>query len=88
VLVHPDYVIGDERVRHYDELLTFLGALEGGWHALPRDVARWWRRRAHLEAALARGEALDATAMQSAGAVRAWAEERDGAIAISAEAPA
>jgi hypothetical protein len=88
VLVHPDYVVGDERAHHYDELLSFLGGLEGGWHALPRDVARWWRRRARLEAALARGEPLDASALRAAGAVLAWAEERDGAVAISAEAPA
>jgi D-aspartate ligase len=48
VLVHPDYVLDPERLDRYDELLGFLAGLEGGWHALPRDVARWWRRRAEL----------------------------------------
>jgi hypothetical protein len=48
VLVHPDYVVSEARLRQYDELLGFLGALEGGWHALSRDVARWWRRREAL----------------------------------------
>jgi peptidoglycan/xylan/chitin deacetylase (PgdA/CDA1 family) len=50
VLVHPDYALGDGRLRHYDELLGFLGSLDGGWHALPRDVARWWRRREGVRA--------------------------------------
>jgi peptidoglycan/xylan/chitin deacetylase (PgdA/CDA1 family) len=50
VLVHPDYALTPDRLRHYDELLALLAGLEGGWHALPRDVARWWRRRAGLEA--------------------------------------
>jgi hypothetical protein len=35
VLVHPDYALTEERLRHYDELLSFLASLEGGWHALP-----------------------------------------------------
>jgi peptidoglycan/xylan/chitin deacetylase (PgdA/CDA1 family) len=52
VLVHPDYALTADRLRHYDELLAFLAGLDGGWHALPRDVARWWRRRAGLEAAI------------------------------------
>ena len=45
VLVHPDYARTPERLRLYEDLLEFLAALEGGWHALPRDVAAWWRRR-------------------------------------------
>jgi len=52
VLVHPDYALTADRLRHYEELLAFLGGLDGGWHALPRDVARWWRRRAALEAVI------------------------------------
>ena len=45
VLVHPDYARTPERLRHYEELLQFLAELPGGWHALPREVATWWRRR-------------------------------------------
>jgi peptidoglycan/xylan/chitin deacetylase (PgdA/CDA1 family) len=82
VLVHPDYMTSDERLRRYDELLRFLGTLEGGWHALPRDVARWWRRRAALENGLAGGEAPDAAALARAGASIAWARERDGELEI------
>jgi hypothetical protein len=44
VLVHPDYMT-PERLRLYEGLLAFLADQEGGWHALPRDVAAWWRTR-------------------------------------------
>jgi peptidoglycan/xylan/chitin deacetylase (PgdA/CDA1 family) len=84
VLVHPDYAIEDERLGHYEQLLAFLRALQGGWHALPRDIARWWRVRAAVEAKL--GDAPpDATALAGAGAARWWAAERDGEIIIETE---
>jgi peptidoglycan/xylan/chitin deacetylase (PgdA/CDA1 family) len=80
VLVHPDYVQSRDRLRRYEELLAFLCSLPGGWHALPRDVARWWRRRAELTAAVARGEPLDPSALAAAGASIAWARESGGEI--------
>ena len=49
VLTHPDYLTDDHRLRMYDELLSFLASEPGGWHALPKTVAEWWRRRARLE---------------------------------------
>jgi peptidoglycan/xylan/chitin deacetylase (PgdA/CDA1 family) len=82
VLVHPDYLLTDARLRRYDELLSFLGALDGGWHALPRDVAAWWRRRAALDAALERGEVLDDARLAAASASVAWAHDRDGEIIV------
>jgi peptidoglycan/xylan/chitin deacetylase (PgdA/CDA1 family) len=82
VLVHPDYLLTDERLRGYDQLLSFLAALEGGWHALPRDVAAWWRRRAELDAALGRGEELDEARLAAAGASVTWARERGGEIVM------
>jgi len=75
VLVHPDYVRSAERLERYDELLAFLAGLGGGWHALPRDVARWWRRRAALEQALARGERPGEDELARSGATLAWARE-------------
>ena len=48
--VHPDYLIRQDRLDLYDEFLGGLTALDGGWHALPRDVASWWKDRAKLEA--------------------------------------
>jgi peptidoglycan/xylan/chitin deacetylase (PgdA/CDA1 family) len=85
VLVHPDYMLTDERLARYDELLGFLAGLEGGWHALPRDVARWWRRRATLEDALDRGEEIDGEALAAAGASVAWARERNGEMLLEPE---
>jgi peptidoglycan/xylan/chitin deacetylase (PgdA/CDA1 family) len=82
VLVHPDYMVGEERLSRYDELLSFLGSIDGGWHALPREVARWWRRRAALEDAIAAGEPFDDAGWTAAGACLAWAQERDGAIVL------
>ncbi len=43
---HPDYL---RHARYWSVYEAFLGemrAREGYWHALPREVARWWRRRA------------------------------------------
>jgi hypothetical protein len=51
--------------------------------ALPRDVARWWRQRAEIEAALA-GKRPDEAALAAAGASVSWARELDGRIAIEA----
>jgi len=55
VIVHPDYIRpGESRGRHkagrysikyYEELLQYVKNKDNYWHALPRDVAEWWRRR-------------------------------------------
>ncbi len=52
VLVHPDYLLEQERLDVYDELLTYLVAQPGGWRGRACDVAAWWRVRA----ALSRGQ--------------------------------
>ena len=65
--VHPDYLIRQDRLDLYDQFLGWLTQLEGGWHALPRDVASWWKDRAKLEA--------DAN-----GATLAHAREVDGRV--------
>jgi hypothetical protein len=86
VLVHPDYALTAERLRHYDELLALLCGRDGGWHALPRDVARWWRRRAELEQQFEDGE-IDPRVAAEAGATVWWATERNGAVVIEEEVP-
>jgi peptidoglycan/xylan/chitin deacetylase (PgdA/CDA1 family) len=82
VLVHPDYALTDERVRQYEQLLDFLTSLDGGWHALPRDVALWWRRRAAVERELDRGVPGE-DALAAAGGTLWWAHEHDGSISIT-----
>lgn len=43
--VHPDYMDSDERLGLYEEFLRYMKQKQGMWHALPRDVARWWKDR-------------------------------------------
>jgi glycosyltransferase involved in cell wall biosynthesis/peptidoglycan/xylan/chitin deacetylase (PgdA/CDA1 family) len=54
VIVHPDYVVDPARLELYERFLAHLARQTGGWHALPRDVAHWWRQRERL--ALVTGE--------------------------------
>ncbi len=48
VITHPDYLDTPERLRMYEEFLEYLGSQGGGWCALPREVAAWWRTRDRL----------------------------------------
>jgi peptidoglycan/xylan/chitin deacetylase (PgdA/CDA1 family) len=48
-VVHPDYMCTPERLTDYEDLLRHLTAREDGWHALPREVATWWRVRAAIQ---------------------------------------
>jgi hypothetical protein len=50
-IVHPDYLDTPARLRMYEEFLAYLAEQRDkrdGWHALPREVAEWWRTRAGL----------------------------------------
>jgi peptidoglycan/xylan/chitin deacetylase (PgdA/CDA1 family) len=48
-LTHPDYCAEKPYLAEYEGLLKEFRAMEGSWHALPSEVARWWRRRSQLE---------------------------------------
>ncbi|HXF29929.1 MAG TPA: glycosyltransferase [Solirubrobacterales bacterium] len=48
LIVHPDYLDTPDRLRMYEEFLVYLKGMDGGWSALPRDVAEWWRLRRDL----------------------------------------
>jgi peptidoglycan/xylan/chitin deacetylase (PgdA/CDA1 family) len=43
--IHPDYMLTRERLSAYEEFLKIMKQESNCWHALPRDVARWWRER-------------------------------------------
>jgi len=45
LITHPDYMLSDVRLDAYQRFVTAAAGAEGVWHALPRDVAAWWRRR-------------------------------------------
>jgi hypothetical protein len=51
-IVHPDYLIEEERSRKsYTALLDYLVALRSEhalWMALPLDVNKWWRKRSQM----------------------------------------
>jgi hypothetical protein len=44
-LTHPDYLVDMVSWNVYTEFLHAMKQQEECWHALPRDVARWWRAR-------------------------------------------
>lgn len=82
VIVHPDYVRDPARLELYDRFLAFLAAQPGGWHALPRDVARWWRQREHLAVVPGPGGLPRLTGSSDYAATIAHAYECDGRIAF------
>jgi hypothetical protein len=46
VIAHPDYVHCPGMQQAWEDLLDQLVADPDAWHALPHEVAAWWRRRA------------------------------------------
>jgi peptidoglycan/xylan/chitin deacetylase (PgdA/CDA1 family) len=87
LITHPDYLDTPARLRMYEEFLVYLKSQHGGWHALPRDVARWWRMRANL-----RVKEEDASVrVDGPGAEHAsvtWARECGGEVKLEVERPA
>lgn len=43
---HPDYLQVPARFNIYASFLQTMRKKNGFWHALPRDVAQWWKKRA------------------------------------------
>jgi hypothetical protein len=46
VNTHPDYLLNPITWQVYADFLQAMRSREGYWHALPRNVAVWWRDRA------------------------------------------
>ncbi len=49
MLVHPDYILTNNISNIYKEFLEELKTDNTFWHALPREVARWWRSRSNCK---------------------------------------
>lgn len=51
MLTHPDYLRDPRRLRVYGDFVSELASERTAWHALPREIADWWRKRSrtHLE---------------------------------------
>lgn len=79
VIVHPDYLGPPRHFQMYEQLLRFLSRLDGGWHALPRDVAAWWRDRNSLEVRSdGDGDRLEGPRTAATGAAAIWWACDDG----------
>lgn len=47
-IVHPDYLLQNDTISVYEELLGYMRELRAGkpiWFALPADIDSWWRAR-------------------------------------------
>ena len=64
---HPDYLSQKCNWDVYHEFLIAMKNRRGFWHALPRDVARWWRNRAMNGSLHGEGAARLATAALISG---------------------
>src|SRR5207248_4380030 len=42
---HPDYINSRVRLQQYERFLLYMKQRCAMWHALPREVAAWWRAR-------------------------------------------
>jgi peptidoglycan/xylan/chitin deacetylase (PgdA/CDA1 family) len=89
VIVHPDYVRSAKRLELYSELLGYLRQRvdeRHGWHALPREVAGWWKARAQMrvveDGAVTRIACDGPADGWSDRATVAWAYEQDGSVSI------
>lgn len=49
VIVHPDYQRDAAFLAIYEEFLHTMSQSHDHWHALPMEVARWWKKRAQLD---------------------------------------
>jgi hypothetical protein len=48
---HPDYLVSRATSKVYEDFLAAMRDRADFWHALPRDVAHWWRARAEVPSA-------------------------------------
>jgi hypothetical protein len=67
VNAHPDYMLADDTFRLYADFLQDLRQREAYWHALPREVARWWRERMDAAAPTMPAGATPGTLRQTNG---------------------
>lgn len=82
LIVHPDYVVDENRLALYDRFLAWLAEHSGGWHALPREVAAWWRERADLKCVEGADGVVYVTGDTALTATVAYAREADGELVL------
>lgn len=47
VNTHPDYLLNPVTWKIYTDFLNTIKHRDGYWHALPKDIARWWHTRSN-----------------------------------------
>ena len=83
-LIHPDYMMGQERQTLYAELLAAIERFrtqKNLWLALPGEVDTWWRQRNNMELSQVEGK----WTIQGDGSERAaiaYARLENGAVTI------
>ena len=45
LVTHPDYMQNQERRQVYQRFLESMCLWDDAWHALPMDIATWWKSR-------------------------------------------
>jgi peptidoglycan/xylan/chitin deacetylase (PgdA/CDA1 family) len=73
LITHPDYLTDPALLAIYDEFLAYLRSWEEAWHALPREVAAWWRVRDELTCEADEHGGVRITGPADARATIAWA---------------
>jgi peptidoglycan/xylan/chitin deacetylase (PgdA/CDA1 family) len=85
LIIHPDYMDRPERLDAYESFLSFLKEQAGGWHALPREVAEWWKHRADLRCGEDGVGSMQIVGPVPEHATVAWALIRDGELRYEPE---
>jgi hypothetical protein len=67
---HPDYLVSPRTRQVYVDFLRAMRAREDYWHALPGEVAGWWRARAKVASPADLPGAVQGTVELSQGTVR------------------
>ncbi len=52
LVTHPDYLDTPNRLGVYQQFLQYLSEQTDCWHALPQEVADWWRQRDRIQIAI------------------------------------
>lgn len=88
-IVHPDYVMDDDALPVYKELLSYFQQLRKQtsiWSALPTEVNSWWRARSRMSI-VEDGDRWRIEGNESERAVIAYAENVDGNLVYEVERP-
>jgi hypothetical protein len=86
-IVHPDYVMHEEFIPVYKDLLIYLRELQdsrGVWMALPSEIDSWWRQRSEMEL-VQRGGKWQITGDGAERAIVAYATNAGGKLVYEME---